>query len=87
MESLLHAPSPHALSSSRLHLKSMLHHAPSHPLPSSGLDFLQEIHLRRAKTDIKAQKMTRKERSMISEGARKERTMIVEEASMILEDW
>jgi hypothetical protein len=54
-------------------------------LPSSGLDFLLQIHRRREKTEATAQKMTRKERAMILEGARMERTRIVEEALRILD--
>jgi hypothetical protein len=57
---------------------------PSDALPSAGLDFLLEIHLRRAKTDEKAQKMTKKERSMIREGTRKEQNKILEDASQLL---
>jgi hypothetical protein len=59
---------------------------PSDALPSSGLDFLLEIHLRRANTDEKAQKMTKKERTMIREGARKERNKSNEEASKIVDE-
>jgi hypothetical protein len=66
-------------------MESLLH-VPADVLPSSGLDFLLEIHLRRANTDEKAPKMmTKKERTMIRKGARKERTMIIEEASKIIE--
>jgi hypothetical protein len=66
-------------------MNKTLLNAPSDALPSSGLDFLLEIHLRRAKTDKKAQKITKIERTMIREGARKERTMILEEASKIMD--
>jgi hypothetical protein len=59
---------------------------PLDALPSSGLDFLLEIHLRRANTDEKAQKMTKKERTMIREGARKERNKSNEEASKIVDE-
>jgi hypothetical protein len=47
---------------------SFLHwlHAPQDDaLPSSGLDFLQEIYLRRERTNAIAQKATRKKRTMI----------------------
>jgi hypothetical protein len=64
-------------------MNSLLH-AP--PLPSSILDFLLEIHLRRAQTNKKAKDMTKKERSMIREGTRKKRaTMIIEEALEIVD--
>jgi hypothetical protein len=66
-----------------------LFHAPSDvrpSSPSSGLDLLTEIHLRRANTDEKAQKMTKKERTMIREGARKERNKSNEEASKIVDE-
>jgi hypothetical protein len=65
-------------------MKALLH-APSDAHPSSGLDFLLQIHLRRAKTDQRAQKITKKERTMIREGARKEQTLILEEASKIID--
>jgi hypothetical protein len=53
---------------------------------SSGLDFLMEIHLRRAKTDTKAQEMTKKEQSMIRDGARRHQTtMILEEAPKFMD--
>jgi hypothetical protein len=45
-----------------------------------------EIHVRRENTDKKAQKMTRKEQSMIVEGARKERTRILEGALKIIDE-
>jgi hypothetical protein len=60
---------------------SLLHwlHAPQDDaLPSSGLDFLLEIHLRRERTNTMAQKTTRKERTMI----------ILEQAMEIIDaDW
>jgi hypothetical protein len=88
MKSLLHTPSDalpfSGLTSRSSSVKSLLH-APSDALPSSGLDFLLEIHLRRSKTDKTAQTITKKERSMIREGARKERTLILEEASTIID--
>jgi hypothetical protein len=63
---------------------SMLHASP-YALPSSELDFLQEIHLRRVKTDAKAQEMPKRERSMIRDGARRHQTtMILEEASKFM---
>jgi hypothetical protein len=62
-----------------------LMHAHSDALPSSGLDFLAEIHIRRENTGSKAQKMTTKEHSMILEGARKERAMILEDALKIID--
>jgi hypothetical protein len=49
-------------------------------LPSSGLDFLLELHLRRETTDTQAQKMTRKEHSLIHAESRKRRSMIIDEA-------
>jgi hypothetical protein len=89
MKSLLHTPSdsvpPSGLRSRSSSMESLFH-APSDALPSSGLDFLLEIHLRRANTDEKAQKMTMKERTMIREGARKERNMSNEEASKIVDE-
>jgi hypothetical protein len=51
-------------------MKSLLH-TPSEALPSSGFDFLLEMHRRRENTDTKTQKMTRKKRTMILEGALK----------------
>jgi hypothetical protein len=65
-------------------LKSLLH-APSGVLASSGLDFLLNMHLRRERTDKTAQQMTRKERTMILDGARKERAMILEEALEVMD--
>jgi hypothetical protein len=44
-------------------MKALLH-ALSDAHSSSGMDFLLQIHLRRAKTDKLAQKMTKKERTM-----------------------
>jgi hypothetical protein len=54
-------------------------------LPSSGLDFLLEMLIRRENTDSKAQKMTRKEQTMILEGGRKGRTMILEDTLKIID--
>jgi hypothetical protein len=63
-------------------MKSLL---PAPPLPSSKLDFLLEIHLRRAQNDEKAKEMTKKERSMIREGTRKMRAnALIEEALTIV---
>jgi hypothetical protein len=46
---------------------SLLHwlHAPDGTLPSSGSDFLLQMQLRRERTDKKAQKTARKERTML----------------------
>jgi hypothetical protein len=65
---------------------SMLHASP-YALPSSKLDFLQEMHIRRGKTDAKAQEMTKKEGSMIRDGARKHQTTMItiEEASKFMD--
>jgi hypothetical protein len=77
-------------------LKSQLLHVPHHSsdaLSSSALDFLLEMHLRREReqqqTDTSttsAQKMTTKERTMIQEGCRKERTAILDEAFKLLDE-
>jgi hypothetical protein len=64
--------------------KSLLQ-GPSDPPLSSGLDFLMQMHIRRENTDAKAQRMTRKERTMIKEGTRKERTTMLAEALMIVD--
>jgi hypothetical protein len=65
-------------------MKSLLHELSDAP-PSSGMDFLLQVHIRRENTDSKAQKMTRIERTMILDGARKGRTMILEDALKILD--
>ena len=65
-------------------MKYLLHEH-SDALPSSGIDFLLEVHIRRENSDSNAQKMTRKEQTMILEGARKARNMILEDALKILE--
>jgi hypothetical protein len=44
------------------------------------------MHVRRENTDSKAQRMTRKERTMILEGARKERSMMLAEALKIVDE-
>jgi hypothetical protein len=89
-------------SCSSLLKSQLLHDAPHHhsgdALSSSALDFLLEMHLRREReqqhqtdqtdnsTTAAAQKMTTKERTMIQEGCRKERTAILEEAFKLLEE-
>jgi hypothetical protein len=87
MKPVLHTPFnalPSSGLTSRTSRRESLLHVPSDALPSAGLDFLLQIHVRRTKTDKKAQKMTKKERTMIREGAWKERTMLIEEASKII---
>jgi hypothetical protein len=64
--------------------KSLLQ-GPSDPPLSSGLDFLMQMHVRRENTDSKAQRMTRKERTMINEGSRKERSAMLAEALKIVD--
>jgi hypothetical protein len=64
--------------------KSLLRESSDSPL-SSGLDLLMQMHVRRENTDSKAQRMTRKERTMILEGARKERSMMLAEALKIVD--
>lgn len=51
-------------------IKSLMRE-PSNPPLSSGLDFLMEMHVRRENSNSKAQKMTRKERTIILENALK----------------
>jgi hypothetical protein len=99
MKSLVHGPSD-ALSSSSLlpyskmsqirstrgssSLKSLLQE-PLDPPHSAGLDFLLQMHVRRENTDSRAQNMTRTERTMILEGARKGRAMMLEDALKIMD--
>jgi hypothetical protein len=65
-------------------LKSLLKEPLDPPL-SAGLDFLLQMHVRRENTDSRAQSMTRTERTMILKGARKERTMMLEDALKMID--
>jgi hypothetical protein len=89
--SVVQSPLTGGLTSSNL--QSQMLHLPHYhsgdALTSSGLDFLQEVHLRREQqtdTSTTAQKMTIKERTMIEEGCRRDRATILEEALKMIMD-